>query len=477
MRSGHIILFGALLSGCSEYELEDRRPNKAPQPVLHLSETHLDFGAQSDGTQVSQVLWMENTGTAPLSVINVTLSGSTAFTMNMPEKIGTLKPGEGGSLVLSYSPVNLDEEAMLAILTNDPARPEALVSLYGTGAYPELVLSDNPLILSTVSPGADTSDTITMTNDGEADLRIDSLVVTGSAFSLAADVDLPIELAPDESHTVEIDFSSDVPGTFDGQIWIEDNTVSGLSSGSLLGASAVPVALCSASAHTIAPIHGSTDWLGAESFDAGGGQLVEYQWSLISRPDGSAITMSNSTENANRYNFTPDLAGEYVAQLIVVNNEGVASEPCTTSIEAIPDQNLWIEMFWTHPEDDMDLHLLQPGGEIGADSDCFYDNCINGGLDWGEIGVANDDPSLDIDDIHGTGPENINIPVPDSGTYTVIVHDYQFSTPNYLETNDVTVNVYLGGQKAWTGSKPISVEDSYTRFVKITWPEGTITEL
>jgi uncharacterized protein YfaP (DUF2135 family) len=134
-------------------------------------------------------------------------------------------------------------------------------------------------------------------------------------------------------------------------------------------------------------------------------------------------------------------------------------------------------MFWTHPEDDMDLHLLQPGGEIGADSDCFYDNCINGGLDWGEIGAANDDPSLDIDDIHGTGPENINIPVPDNGTYTIIVHDYQFSTPNYLETNDVTVNVFLGGQKAWTGTKPISVEDSYTRFVKVSWPEGTITEL
>ena len=476
MRPDHFMLLGLLMSGCTDYELEDQRPQQVPQPELSLSELHVDFGALSDGDELSTLLWLENTGTAALSILNVTLSGSAAFSVTMPEKIDTLQPGESDSLVLHYSPINLDEEATLAILTNDPDRPESLVSLYGTGSFPELVLSENPLILSTISPGSDTANTVTLTNAGEAELWVDSLIVTGSAFSLAEDIDLPFSLSPDESRSVEIAFASDVPGTFDGQIWIEDNTVSGLSSGGLLGASAVPVALCSASSATIAPIHGSTDWLGDASFDAGGGQLAEYQWSLISRPAGSAVTM-NGTDSANRYNFTPDLAGEYTAQLIVVNSEGIASEPCTTTIEAIPDQNLWIEMFWTHPEDDMDLHLLQPGGELGADSDCFYDNCINGGLDWGELGVSTDDPSLDIDDIHGTGPENINIPVPESGTFTVIVHDYQFSTPNYLDANDVTVNVYLGGRLAWTGSKPISIEDSYTRFVKITWPEGTITEL
>ena len=271
MRPGHFMLLGLLVSGCSDYELEDQRPHQVPQPELSLSELHVDFGALSDGDELSTLLWLENTGTAALSILNVTLSGSAAFSVTMPEKIDTLQPGESGSLVLHYSPINLDEEATLAILTNDPDRPESLVSLYGTGAFPELVLSDNPLILSTISPGSDTANTVTLTNAGEAELWVDSLIVTGSAFSLAEDIDLPFSLSPDESRSVEIAFASDVPGTFDGQIWIEDNTVSGLSSGGLLGASAVPVALCSASSTTIAPIHGSTDWLGDASFDAGGG--------------------------------------------------------------------------------------------------------------------------------------------------------------------------------------------------------------
>ena len=124
----------------------------------------------------------------------------------------------------------------------------------------------------------------------------------------------------------------------------------------------------------------------------------------------------------------------------------------------------------------MDLHLLRPGGQIGTDGDCYYDNCVSDELDWGEPGVTSDDPSLDIDDIHGTGPENINIAVPEDGTFTVVVHDYQFSTPNYHGMNDVTVNIYLGGLLAWSGTRPISEENSYTRIADIHWPEATVTE-
>jgi len=466
-----------LLSGCSDYALDSQRETVASAPELALSTDHIDFGAQADGVTSSQSLWLENVGNAAMSLLNISLEGSPAFTLTLPEKLDTLQPGERQSIVLHYTPINLNEGASLSILTNDPHHPTATVQLSGTGAYPELSLSDNPLLMTTASPEHTAENVLTVINSGSVDLVIENIILTGSVFSLVEAAALPLLLEPDETHEVPIAFSSTSPGTFDGQIWFEDNTVTGLSSGSLLGASAVPVAVCSASDSAIVPIHGSTDWLGDESFDAAGGALVEYQWSLVSQPNGSAVSLNETVGNANRYNFIPDLAGEYTAQLVVVNEDGIASEPCTTTIDAIPDQNLWIEMFWTHPNDDMDLHLLRPGGTLGEDSDCFYDNCVSGGLDWGKQDNDIDDPSLDIDDIHGTGPENINILVPEDGAFTVIVHDYQFSTPNYYEENLVTVNVFLGGQLAWTGSKPVSGENSDTRFVQVTWPEGTITEL
>ena len=477
MRLGPVTLLVALLSGCSDYALENQREPVTPAPELALSTDHIDFGSQADGVMTSKVLWLENVGSAAMSVLNISLDGSPAFTLTIPEKTDILQPGERLAVALHYTPINLNESASLSVLTTDPRYPTATVQLNGTGAYPKLSLSDNPLLMATASSEHNTEDVLTVFNSGSVDLVIENIILTGDGFSLVEEAMLPLLLEPNETHEVPIAFSNASSGTFHGQIWFEDNTVTGLSSGSILGANAVPVALCSASDATIAPIHGSTDWLGEESFDSAGGALVEYQWSLISRPNGSAVSLNATVGNANRYNFIPDLAGEYTAQLVVVNEDGIASEPCTTTIDAIPDQNLWVEMFWTHPDDDMDLHLLRPDGTLGEDSDCFYDNCVSGGLDWGEQSNDIDDPSLDIDDIHGIGPENINILVPEDGTFTVVVHDYQFSTPNYYEENTVTVNVFLGGQLTWTGSKPVSGENSYTRFVKVAWPEGTITEL
>ncbi|MFT5685758.1 MAG: hypothetical protein ACI8RZ_006712 [Myxococcota bacterium] len=477
MRPGSVMLLILLLSGCSDYKLGDQIETIIPAPELVLSTDHLDFGAQADGVEVSQVLWVENIGTAVMSVMNISLEGSPAFTLSQPEELVDLPPDSRQAVVLHYAPINFNEEATLRIFTNDPRQPSASVQLTGTGAYPELSLSANPLVLSIASPGESSEEILTVTNSGSVALVIDSLILTGEAFECGETFTLPIRLKPEDSLQVPVTFSSNFSGTFSGQIWFEDNTVSGLSSGGLLGASAVPVAVCSTSSPTLSPIHESTDWLGDESFDAAGGALTEYHWTLVDRPEGSVVSLGESQGSANRYNFTPDLAGEYTAQLVVINEDGVTSEPCTTTIDAVPDQNFWIEMFWTHPDDDMDLHLLSPGGERGSDGDCFYDNCVNGELDWGELGNSIDDPSLDIDDIHGTGPENINIPIPEDGTFTILVHDYQFSTPNYYGANSVTVNVYLGGQLAWSGSRSISGENTYTRFVKVTWPEGAIIEL
>jgi hypothetical protein len=170
----------------------------------------------------------------------------------------------------------------------------------------------------------------------------------------------------------------------------------------------------------------------------------------------------------------PDVAGTYTVQLIIRTEDGRESEPCIVSTEAIPAESLWVEMYWTYANDDMDLHLLDDGGVFqNIFSDCYYANCPYG-LDWGTASF-DDDPFLDLDDIYNVGPENINIAHPANGTYTVIVHDYPGSS--FMSSNDVTVNIYINGSLAWTDTRALVGESSAEYFASVSWPSGIIIPL
>ena len=87
-------------------------------------------------------------------------------------------------------------------------------------------------------------------------------------------------------------------------------------------------------------------------------------------------------------------------------------------------------------------------------------------------------PLWDLDDIEGTGPENINISDPQTnGKYTVVVHDYRGSTPDVYDANNVTVNIYLNGTLSWTDTRPISGDNTVNEFAEIDWSTGTVIDL
>ncbi len=239
-----------------------------------------------------------------------------------------------------------------------------------------------------------------------------------------------------------------------------------------------PVAVCSVTPSTLRPIVDKAEWNGIDSYDPSGGTITEYQWTLATAPAGSTAAMPGGA-GPIRSNFAPDLAGTYVGSLIVKTQDGRTSEACLAELQAIPVENLWIEMYWTYSGDDMDLHLIRPGNTLSAvtsDNDCYYGNCVDygwGGLDWGTWGDSTDDPALDLDDIPGGGPENINIEQPESGQFRVVVHDYPGSV--YNGSNPVTINIYVGGALVWTDTRSIDAEGRYFEFATIDWPSGTVT--
>jgi hypothetical protein len=89
---------------------------------------------------------------------------------------------------------------------------------------------------------------------------------------------------------------------------------------------------------------------------------------------------------------------------------------------------------------DIDLHLVKPGGTTNDGlTDCYYANCtpFDNPLDWGATGSAGN-PSLDVDNVEGYGPENITLSGAEAGTYRVIVRNYD----GVLNTH-ATVKIYF----------------------------------
>ncbi len=353
---------------------------------------------------------------------------------------------------------------------------------------PGIQVDPDPVNFGVVPSGESSAQIVTLSSVGDATLNVTAMQIGRGRETFTLLEPFPGSYTPGSWTELTITYNSDGSETTgDLQILSNDPSHPNLTVPLLAGAEVIvdtgdsgdtdpplsqPVAICSVDPAEILAIHESADWIGNSSYDTDGGSIVSYDWSLISAPAGSTSAMPSGT--SNRRGFTPDVAGEYVGQLVVTDDDGLASEPCLATLMATAGDGLWVEMFWTHSGDDMDLHLLDDGGILTTNSDCYYANCTWGGLNWGSS-TTSDDPVLDLDDIPGTGPENINIDTPARGIYAVYVHDYPGSS--YVGRNDVTVNVYLASRLIWTDTRNINAEGCYEPFVEVTVPGGATTSM
>ncbi len=130
------------------------------------------------------------------------------------------------------------------------------------------------------------------------------------------------------------------------------------------------------------------------------------------------------------------------------------------------DVALHVRLNWDTDLTDVDLHLIGPNGQMWTcDGDCYFSN---GNPNWGDPNDFRDDPFLDVDDVDGFGPENINLEAPSPGTYRVLVHywdDHEGFEPT------ATVEVLAFGQVIGQyGPQRLSRIDDVWEVVELDWP-------
>lgn len=127
-------------------------------------------------------------------------------------------------------------------------------------------------------------------------------------------------------------FVPDVAGNYTLSLIVSDGSLKSVADSVTITSSrtnAAPVANSGTDQNV--PTRSTVTLDGRGSSDADGDAL-KYDWNLTSKPAGSAASLSTSTESVT--NFTPDVAGTYVATL-VVNDGTVNSAPATVAITAV----------------------------------------------------------------------------------------------------------------------------------------------
>ncbi len=465
------------------------------------------FGDVLRGETVQKSVEISNAGDDLLKLGRWRVDGP--FLLSYPRYDGRppeeLAPGESIQATLTYTARTTDRaQGTLSIESNDPDEPVFEVALFANADFPCLTLTPaDALDFGTAELHQMSQKVIIAKNcarRSETTFTVDHLE-GASEFSLI-DGGLQrqqVTLRPGASARIPIGFMPQAPGQYEGAVFIESNDENQPHRVVNLKGQGRPYDCPQAVIRAYNPDRGEAiadpqgqlnavpldniDLDASQSRDPEGSGIARVQWRIAQRPTDSTNELDNTDQTTST--IWMQLAGTYVVELNVWNGLGVKScQPARMTLNAIADQDIHIQLVWHTPNDpdqtdangaDLDIHLLHPNGNFHWNLppwDCFWQNMAP---DWGQQGDATDDPSLDIDDIDGAGPENINLDNPESGaTYHVGV--YYFSDHNY-GTSYATVRLYLGGQLAFEQDRKRMTSQEFWHAADIAWPSGHITKI
>ena len=463
-----------------------------------LTQLYPELALNSETIDFAEVI-VEETHTLPLQIINAgqaTLyisdiridgEGATAYQSNS-EELQNTQDGENGiigierdqslELMVSFTPDDFGEyPAVLHVDSNDEDTPTVSVSLTGEGGdgpQPQLEVSSNAIDFGNVQMGTPAVQFFNVTNIGDAELEITNTQQSGSgAFTLDGDLDGKT-LSAGASTSIIVTYVPTQDTGDNGVLTIESNdpytasqSIDFIGNGG--GDFVYPIAQLVCPTSVLVPDSLSFD--GAASSDPSG-QTLNYHWELSQQPAASTSELRSPTGNAISSSDTSsalevDVAGTYLVSLVVENEVGTTSSPAECLFEAIPPDDIHIELSWTDTKADFDLHLLRSSdGFFSLEDDCCW---CNSTPDWG-AGAGN--PVLQMDSEDGSTPEVITIPTATDGEYFARVH---YFSDNGAASTNATVRVFLTGQLVGQYNLMMAHNEVWTvGFVR--WPQALFAE-
>jgi len=208
---------------------------EATDSVSPADDQRISFGQILQGQTARATVTLANRGEAELNIGRIS-SLQAPFALDDADcSDRALNPGNTCMIAVTFSPMESGAFAdSFEITSDDPDRPSLTISVHGTGVLqpmPALEVSDSispsddrRLAFGSVNQGTTREATVTITNEGDADLRLESIAPDLSTpFELVADDCSNAALKPGNSCTFQVGFLPSSPGFFTDAVKILSN--------------------------------------------------------------------------------------------------------------------------------------------------------------------------------------------------------------------------------------------------------------
>jgi hypothetical protein len=308
----------------------------ASSPAVTLTSYALQFPSVQIGTSsAAQQVLLRNMGSAPLAMSAITASPSFTETDNC----GTSVPAAGTcSLSITFSPtMSGTANGSIAIPDNASGSPHVIL-VSGTGNGPVVSLSSSTLTFPGTGVGTTSAaQTITLANQGNADLTIANILINGD---YAQTNNCPGTLSPLSNCSINVVFAPTTTGVRSGAVTIDDNvsTSPQIASLSGIGFQSAPAVSLSASTLTFSgiPVGVTSASQAVTLTNQGNASLtinsIQTSGDYVQTNNCPSTLTSQSTCTIN-VAFTPAATGTRTGSLTI--NDNAAGSPQSVSLSGV----------------------------------------------------------------------------------------------------------------------------------------------
>jgi hypothetical protein len=190
------------------------------QPTMTINPSPVAFGNVNVGSNSSQTVTVTNSGNATLNITAATISG-TGFTMSLTAPT-SVNAGASKQFTATYAPTTGGSGTGSISITSNASATPATISLSGTAMQAQVSASPTSLAFSGVVLGNNSSQTVKLTNNGNATLTFSNIAVSGAGISITG-LTTSSTIAAGASLTFNAVFAPTVAGAASGSVQLTTN--------------------------------------------------------------------------------------------------------------------------------------------------------------------------------------------------------------------------------------------------------------